>query len=565
MNIILNRIKKLFRKKQQVRNVHLHKTYIDKTVSDEEFSVRDGEGHLHRSIATNQLYWLGSVFALLIMVMFIRTGYLQVVSGDQYEHISENNSFDRVAVLPIRGTIYDRNGKPIAWNAGEADNAIPERRYPGEGFSSLLGFIRYPKQDESGEYYRQETEGSGGLEQKYDFLLAGGSGSIVLEKNARGEVVSELYLEKPTDGDDVTISLDGDLQQALYDSVKQVAEEREFQSGSGVVLDVRSGEIIALTSYPDFDNNVLVSRTEKMPKDYLQQQGEGVFVNRAISGLYSPGSAIKPFFAAAALEEGIITPSDIITSKGFITVQNPYNPDIVYTYKDWKAHGDLTMYDAIAYSSNVYFYYVGGGYGHITEGLGIDRLNFFSEIFGFGRPTEIGVFHEPEGMVPNPKWKKERYGEGWTIGDTYNTVIGQYAFQVTPLQLARGLAAIANGGILLEPHLSKDGQSKKIRLAMSEESLAIVRAGMRKTVTEGTAKMLNTQRYTLAAKTGTAQVGNEGILNSLLTGFFPYEKPEYAFVIVMERSEQESGAMVVAKLFFDKIIEKHPHYMHTTP
>ena len=564
MNNTIHKIKRVFKKKNQTRNIHLHKTYIDKTISSEEFSVQDGEGHLRKSIAPHQLYWLGTVFALFAVIMILRTGYLQVVTGDQHTYISENNSFDRMAVLPIRGTIYDRNQEPIAWNTGEVGNTMPERRYHGEGFSSLLGFIRYPKQDQSGEYYRQETEGSGGLEQKYNFLLAGGSGSIVVEKNADGESISELYIERPKDGDDVTISLDANIQRILYNSIKEVAEERKFQGGSGVVLDVQSGEIIALVSYPDFDNNALVSQTEKITQDYLQQQDEGVFVNRAISGLYSPGSTIKPFFAAAALEENIIKPLDIIISEGSITVENPYDPDITYTYKDWKVHGNLTLYDAIAQSSNVYFYYIGGGHDHITEGLGIDRLVFFAEMFGFGRPTEIGVFHEPEGLIPNPKWKKERYGEEWTIGDTYNTVIGQYAFQVTPLQLARATAVIANNGVLLEPHIQKDTHSKKVRLAIAEESLATVRIGMRKTVTEGTAKTLNAEQYTLAAKTGTAQIGNTGMLNSLLTGFFPYEKPRYAYAIVMERSEQEGGVLIAAKKFFNTIAEQHPHYLNST-
>ena len=562
MNSFVSRIFRMFKKRRELRHVHLHKTYIDKVISGAEFSVRDGEGHIRRSIAIHQLYWIGVVFALLVLVMLIRTGYLQVATGGEYTRISKNNSFDRIVVLPIRGSIYDRHGTPIAWNAGETGDAVPERKYPGPGFSSLLGFIRYPKRDASGGYYRQETEGSGGLEQKYDHLLAGGSGSIVLERDATGTGISELYIEEPTDGDDVVVSLDAGLQKLLYTTLEQVAEEREFQAGSGVVLDVQSGEVIALVSYPDFDNALLVSQTEKIPADYLQQQDEGVFVHRAVSGLYSPGSTIKPFFAAAALEEEIIAPNDIITSEGFITVQNPYDLDSTYTYKDWQVHGDLTIYDAIAQSSNVYFYYVGGGYGHIDEGLGIDRLNFYAEMFGFGRPTKVGVFHEPEGLLPNPKWKKERYDEGWTIGDTYNTVIGQYSFQVTPLQLVRAMAAIANGGLFLEPHLYTGKQSKKVRLAISEESLAIVRAGMRKTVTEGTAKILHTDTYTLAAKTGTAQVGITGLLDSLLIGFFPYEKPRYAFVIVMERSEQEAGALTVAKRFFNTLAQQHPHYLN---
>ena len=562
MNIMSSRKRR--KKAGRHHNVHLHKTYIDKAIADEEFSVRDGEGHLRKSVAVNQLYWLCLVFVVCITVLVYRVGYLQIIKGDHYIYISENNTFDRMAVLPIRGTIYDRDDEPIAWNIGNTNNEVPERAYPGEGLSSLLGYIRYPGKDRYGDYYRRQTKGEGGLEQKYDSLLAGVSGSIVLEKDAVGNTMSELYLEKPKDGNDVTVSVDADVQRALYGAIEEVAKEQSFQGGSGVVLNVTNGEVIALVSYPDFDNNLWVSQSEKVSQKYLQEQeqeNEGVFINRAISGLYSPGSTIKPFFAVAALEEEIISPYDIITSNGSISVQNPYYPDIVYIYKDWRAHGDLTIYDAIAWSSNVYFYHIGGGYGHINEGLGIDRLNFYAEMFGFGRPTEIGGFHEPFGLVPDPTWKKNWYGEKWNIGDTYNTVIGQYAFQTTPLQLTRATAAIANGGIMLEPHLEKGVIPKKIKLAISDKNLTIVRKGMRQTVTAGTAKALNTGQYSVAAKTGTAQIGRKDVVNSLLTGFFPYKRPKYAFVIIMERGSKNSGAITTGRKFFDKLVSVAPEYL----
>ena len=541
--------------------MHLHETYTDNAVADGEFSVRDGEGRLRRFIPVSQLRLLGVLFMTLVLLLAFRVGYLQVVLGDHHVYVSENNTFDRVVVLPVRGTIYDRNGKPLAWNTGDADDEIPERTYHGEGFSSLLGFVRYPQRDSSGHYYRLETEGESGLEQKYDFLLAGSSGSLVLEKDAVGGTVSELYIEQPIDGDDVTVSLDVEAQRALYGAIESVAEDFLFQGGSGVLLDVLNGEIIALVSYPDFDNNVLVSKSEGVSQEYLAGQGkDGVFINRAVSGLYSPGSTIKPYFAVAALEEDIISPHSVITSTGSITVQNPYDPDIEYVYKDWREHGDLTIYDALAWSSNVYFYYVGGGYGHIEEGLGIDRLRFYADIFGFGQPTKLGVFYEPDGLVPGPAWKRNQYAERWTIGDTYNTVIGQYAFQVTPLQLVRATAAIANGGLIIEPHLEKDIVPNRARLAVTDESLAVVRKGMRQAVTGGSAQFLNTDAYQLAGKTGTAQVSSEGVINSLMTGFFPHERPRYAFVIVMERGEDQVAALQATKRFFDDLAALEPKY-----
>ena len=269
---------------------------------------------------------------------------------------------------------------------------------------------------------------------------------------------------------------------------------------------------------------------------------------------------MKPFLALAALEEGVVTPETVITSTGSISIQNPYDPSLSYVYKDWKAHGALTLTDALAWSSNVFFYYLGGGYGPRHKGLGIDRLKTYAELFGFGTPTTLTVFHEPEGLIPHPKWKEEQYAEVWRVGDTYNTVIGQYAFQVTPLQLARATAALANGGYLVEPKLTFDGEGEKTKLLIEEEHLRVVRTGMRKTVTEGTAKILNREEYSLAVKTGTAQIGRERGINSLLIGFFPYHAPRYAFAVVMEEGE-EGSALIVAHRFFEYMAENTPEYL----
>lgn len=554
-------MRRVFRMKRKVvRQVNLHETYTDSTFTTGEFFVQHGEGHLRQSVSVRQLRLLGFLFVLAMTVLVFRVGYLQIAEGGKYADISVNNTFDRVSVFPVRGDITDRNGKLLAWNVGDANDQVPLRHYRGEGFSSLLGFVRYPRKDTHGKYYHRETSGVGGAEELYDYELAGSSGSLVREKNASGSVMSELYINTPVEGGDVQLSVDADVQEMFYTAVKRVAEEREFKGGGGVLMDNRTGEIIALVSYPDFDSNVLTNYPESERGTYFSEQDGGVFINRAVSGLYTPGSTVKPFFAAAALEEEIVSPSDTIVSNGFITIRNPYDPDIVYTYKDWKAHGPLNIQEAIAWSSNVFFYHIGGGYGEMTRGLGIDRLHFYAGVFGLDRPTQLGVFAEPRGIMPNPKWKKEWYDETWRVGDTYNTVIGQYAFQVTPLQMARAMAALANNGYILEPHFERGRQSERIKINVSDANLGIVRGGMRRTVTEGTAKVLNTREYELAVKTGTAQIGNEGLVNSLLIGFFPYQNPMYTFVIVMERGEQD-GAIAAAKLFFDVLVEKAPSYV----
>ena len=554
-------IKFPFRKKKTGKKIPmLHETYMDKVISKTGFSVGDGEGRLEHVIPSRQLFFLGFIFIITIFFIILRVSFLQIVNGDQYQYVSEKNTLDQKVAFPIRGDILDRNGEKIAWNIIDEETLELKRKYLGPGFSSLLGFIRYPRKDSSGIYYRNQTAGVGGLEETYDYLLSGGHGSLVLEKDASGEIISELHVESPVNGENVKITIDSTIQESLYKAISTSAIEKGFQGGAGVIIDINTGEIISLVSYPDYDNNILTNHSQEERDKYLEKKEDEKFIHRGISGLYIPGSTVKPFFAVAGLEEGIIKPSTTIISNGKITLQNPYDPDITYVYKDWKALGTLDLYGAIAWSSNVYFYHVGGGYAHIKNGLRIDRINRYAKIFGFNKETTLGTFTEPTGLVPSPEWKENRYGESWTIGDTYNTVIGQYSFQVTPLQMARAVAAIANNGYMIEPHFELDKESKKVTLTFDKKNLEVVRTAMRKTITDGTGGILRSKDYNLAVKTGTAQIGNKGLENSLLTGFFPHTNPKYAFVIVMERGKVGAG-LSTAKKFFDDIAIKKPDFL----
>ena len=532
----------------------LHETYLDKNVS-EGVSINEGEGRLEYPISKWYIISFFLLITLGVILLLIRVGFLQIVEGKEYFFISENNTFAKVDVLPVRGTILDRKGEPLAWNVINEDYEYPLRHYKGPGFSSLLGFIRYPQKDVYGEYFRVKTEGIVGLEKYYDDDLSGRVGSIVSERKASGDLISELYLDEPEAGMNVKTSIDSGVQKSLYNAVRKIVQERNFLAGTGVVLDVETGELLSLVSYPDYDNNILTNKHGEEQDQYISKRNSGEEINRAISGLYLPGSTIKPFFALGALEENIVTPDTRIVSNGYITIRNPYDPDIVYTYKDRKAFGSLDLYEAISLSSNIYFYHIGGGYDHITKPLGIDRIEYYARIFGFGKNTNIKAFSEPEGIIPNPKWKEDRYNQQWTVGDTYNTVIGQYDFQTTPLQLARATAAIANGGYYIEPHLSYKEKGKKVSLGFKEENIDVIHKAMRKVITEGTGEILLSPNYRIAGKTGTSQIGNKGLTNSLLLGFFPYEKPKYAFVIIMERGF-EYGVLQTARIFFDDLVEK---------
>lgn len=292
------------------------------------------------------------------------------------------------------------------------------------------------------------------------------------------------------------------------------------------------------------------------------------------SGLYTPGSIVKPLFALAALAEGVITPEKQIESTGELKVPNPYRPGEFTVFKDWKAHGYTDMREAIAVSSDVYFYQVGGGFPG-QKGLGIDNIDKYSQMFGFGDTLEGTFFSGKKGVVPTPEWKKQNFnGDIWRVGDTYNTAIGQYGFQVTPIQAVRATAALANSGKLITPTLVSEKTKKELiakgdisesefrsiqteirQVPVTQEAYyRVVREGMRQTVTGGTIQLLNVPYVKVAGKSGTAQLGvAKKQINSWAVGFFPAEEPRYAFAVLLERgpSTATEGATAAVSLWLE--------------
>ncbi len=331
-------------------------------------------------------------------------------------------------------------------------------------------------------------------------------------------------------------------------------------------MDVETGEVIALASYPEYDPNIMSSGSPRERIAEYQLDSRQVFLDRAVSGLYTPGSIVKPMEAAGALSDGLITPETSVYSKGYISIPNPYNPSKPSIFKDWKALGHMDTRHAIAWSSDVFFYSIGGGFEHI-KGMGIERLKYWYDSFGFTSVTGIELQGEKKGFVPTPDWKEKTYKEPWRIGDTYNTSIGQYATQVTPLAAVRATAAIANGGKLMRPTVVKGRLPEGQSIAISQYALKIAREGMRLGVTEGTSKGLNDLSYVRAAgKTGTAQLGfhNEWY-NTWAVGFFPYDKPKYAYAVVMEKGPAGTsiGGIYVMHQFFQKLHQTAPEYFES--
>ena len=227
----------------------------------------------------------------------------------------------------------------------------------------------------------------------------------------------------------------------------------------------------------------------------------------------------------------------------------------------------MKLRDAIAVSSNVYFYEIGGGFGD-QEGLGIKNIEKYMRMFGFGEKTDVypdEILEEKSGVIPNQEWKEENFdGEQWRIGDTYHTAIGQYGFQVTALQLARAVGAIANGGRLYKPTLLLGEGGQSDRASVRKKYYPVVREGMRQAVTDGTAKGLYIPQVKVAAKTGTAQLGTtKTYVNSLVVGFFPYDNPKYAFAVIMEKGKQSNtiGALYIMRQLLEWMAENTPEYL----
>ena len=330
-------------------------------------------------------------------------------------------------------------------------------------------------------------------------------------------------------------------------------------------MDVTNGEILVSTSFPEYNAEILSQGKEKdIISNYLNDNRK-VLMDRTISGLYTPGSIIKPILALGALNEGIIDPSKKILSTGSISIPNPYFPNQKTIFKDWRANGWTDMGQALAVSSDVYFYTIGGGFGG-QKGLGILNIEKYAKLFGIGEKTEIDLPDEKFGTIPSPEWKIKNFkGEIWRIGDTYHTAIGQYGFQVTLMEMVRAIAAIANNGILVNPHLILGDikEEGKITLDFKKEHFDIVKDGMRQAVTYGTAVALNVPYVKVAAKTGTAQLGlAKNKVNSWVVGFFPYENPKYAFSILMEAgpSTNSVGAPFIMRQLLDWMSINTPEY-----
>ena len=438
----------------------------------------------------------------------------------------------------------------------------------GEIFSQLVGYtgkIRAEEYKESPEQYSiSDYVGRDGIEKSYEDILRVTPGKLQTEKDALGKIISKEVVSLPESGKSLVLWLDSDLQKKITEELEKTLKNIGAKKGAAIALDPKTGGVLSLVSVPSFDNNLFNKGIGSAELEKLFQDPREPLFNRAISGTYLTGSTIKPLIASAALEEKIISPTKKINDdKGYITIPNPWNPDSPTIKKDWTIHGWTDMRKAIAESCNVYFYTIGGGYEN-QQGLGVVKIKKYLDLFGWESKTGIDLPGEVAGFVPDKEWKKNNLGESWVDGDTYNLSIGQGFIKITPLEVATAFSAIANGGKLLQPQTVKEiidndkkvleeSQPKIIRdNFIDPENLAIVREGMRWAVTgenspHASSVILNSLPVSSAAKTGTAELGNDHY-NNWVTVFAPYDDPQIVLTIVLEDVDKlQAAALPVAK------------------
>ncbi|MEA3322716.1 MAG: penicillin-binding protein 2 [Patescibacteria group bacterium] len=411
----------------------------------------------------------------------------------------------------------------------------------GEKFAHIIGYeglIKKDERKEKPEYLLTDRIGKTGIEYQYEKYLHGVHGSEQALVDSRGKVVKDLLDVVPQNGFDVHLNIDAGLQKFLQDRLQKELERADTNRATAIVLDPRSGAVRALVSLPSYDNNKFAQGIDAQTySNWITSENRPLF-NRAIGGVYAPGSTVKPNMGIAVLAENIISADHEIESRGGLQLGN-------FFFGDWRAHGFTDLRRAIAVSSDVYFYTIGGGYGEIV-GLGIERMKEYMTKFGYGEKTGIDLPGEVAGFYPDKKWKEDVIGERWYVGNTYHASIGQGYITSTALQVVNAIASLANGGTLYEPHVVShiidkntntqiDIEPKIIRDDLATDAqIRIVQEGMRQTVTDGTATMLSSLNVPIAGKTGTAQFSGGDKVHSWFVSYAPYDNPEIAMVIMVE-------------------------------
>ncbi len=507
------------------------------------------------------------IVMLISAVLIFRLWHLQILKGNEYKNIDEHNRLRVLSILPPRGIIYDRDNTPLVKNIPSFDISVVKEDLPkdpetlsalaallgikqdrisamldtkpvkpfepltlkenvafeevarvearkidfpglqvhvvggreyiyGHSASHVLGYLgsltaRQMRMPEYSGIPPESVIGQYGIEKVYDRELRGVAGKKVIEVDAMGRIIKVVRIQRPIKGRDIRLTIDVDL---------QVEAEKSLRGkvGAVVALATETGEVLALASSPTFDPNLFVRGIRAKEWKKLVRDPRKPMLNRAFQSQYPPGSTFKIITSIAALEEGLISGNTSYYCNGSLYFGR--------VFRCWKeaGHGNVRLHKALVESCDVYFY-------EVAKGLDIDILAQYSFSYGLGRPTGIELEGEARGIVPTSGWKRDTRKEKWYTGETLNTVIGQGYLSATPLQMARVMATVVNGGHLYKPYLVMQPESDvkpEGRVRIKQKNIRLIKKALSGVVKEkhGTGRLADSEIVSIGGKTGTTQV-----------------------------------------------------------
>ncbi|MCD6545723.1 MAG: penicillin-binding protein 2 [Thermotogae bacterium] len=396
-------------------------------------------------------------------------------------------------------------------------------------------------------YTDQRGQGKNGIEKEYNYLLKGKDGSRYIKTDAYGNEIGHAKIVEPIPGKDLYLTIDTRLQKELEKLLMEIN-----QPSCAIALNPSNGEILAMVSYPYFDANIFLKKLTSEEWEKLSNDPQHPLLNRCISSSYLPGSIIKPFTALTALYYDLVDPFKIWHCTGKYEITSKNTNKVIATYKDWVrfGHGDVNLIDALKVSCNTYFYNLG-------VRIGIQTLSEFANLIGLDQKTGIDLPGEIAGLYPSIDWKRKRLNEDWYIGDTVLISIGQGYVSLTPLEITMLYSLIATEGKIFQPHVLKEVVSKSIpenhemvkiklirSIQLSKEKWNVLKEGLKKVVDypgtnvvdRGTAyEEFKGFKYSVAGKTGTAEISNDEPTHAWFACFSPIKKPSVVFVVFVDR------------------------------